>query len=503
MKKTGKFVLGFLSVIISGCSNSFTVSPNIEKNISNDEDYTFSDKALSTSYLSRKFNNFLNPVQEHQILKELQYGAFKEPELVKDVINMNPGMLDLITPLNAVSTFRENSPSFSSFMDYLEQPQNYITTIAGDGYTEPDYREYLDRTKGRFNGDNLSATETSFNQPGQIAFDHSENIFVADYHNNRVRKIDKVTGIVTTVAGKDDQDFSDEDGLATRARLNHPAGLAFDKAGNLYFNEEFGCIVRKVSAVNGEITSQSNIETIAGTGSCSPFNGNNIPANEASFGDPWGLALDSYGNVYVADGANQVILKIAAVNGVVDGSSLITKFAGTGQAGFNGDGKVGTETILNAPFEVYIDKVNNMYISDDKNYRLLKLTAVNGNISPQSIVTTIAGNHLQGDGPDGAQATKSSVNDLGAVTIDNSGHIIMVDYLNHKIKSIDDQGNIHTIAGDGYIDPDFPFYGARFSGDNGPAIQASLFQPDGIIVDKLGNIFVADSCNNRIRKINK
>jgi hypothetical protein len=500
-------ILTLFSLLISSCSNSLSTVPKENSDNFSEKEYTFSGKALTTSYLSRKFNNFLNPVNESKILKELQYGEYKHPELVKEVMMMNPGMLGSITPLSAVLSRRETSPAFDSFIRYLEQPEYIINTIAGDGFQEPGngYTGFF--PMGRFNGDNKLAVEASLNQPFEIAFDFDENIYIADELNDRIRKIDKITGIITTIAGNGIREHNGDGEPAIDASIKTPGFLTFDKTGNLFFTEQHAHQIRKITAINGVITPESIISTIAGDGYTAPggdyigrSEGDNGPAIEASFNSPWSLAFDHSGNLYIGEGEGNRVRKITAINGVIEPSSIITTIAGNGYRGFNGDGLTGPETSLSHPWDIVFDKSDNLFISDSFNLRIRKLSSINGDITPESIMTTVAGTGNYGDTGEGGPALEADLGELGGINFDKSGNLLISNYYYHKIKYIDGQGLIHTIAGDGYSDPENILVG-RYTGDGGPATQASLYQPWGINVDSLGNIYICDAMNQRIRKL--
>jgi hypothetical protein len=498
MKKSGK-IIPFLLVAVTGCTNMLSTTPLPGSNISSEINNSFSEKALEQSYLSRKFNSFLNPVNEPKIYNELRYGAYKHPELVKDVVNMDAGILDIINPLAAVSTFRAASPAFASFMEYLEQPANQINTFAGNGFTEPGF--YGDRTIGGYGGDDGQADEASFNQPWQMAFDASDNMYISDYLNNRIRRIDKATGIITTIAGDGNANNTGDGFPAINAEINTPGPLIFDKSWNLFIISEQGNQVRKISAVNGKLTPGSIISTVAGAGTYG-YSPDGTKAGDAAFIFPWGLTFDHSGNLLLSDTYNHVVRKISAVNGEVGPDSVITTIAGiVNQAGFNGDGKTGTETTLNAPNELLFDQSGNLYITDYLNYSIRKLVAVNGEITPESKIFTVAGDGTFGDTVD-VPASQSKLGDTGGMVFDHSGRLVFSDYGNHKIRVIDEKGIIHTLAGTGDHAPDAQHIGS-YGGDGGPAGDAALYQPDGIAIDKLGNIYVGDACNHRIRKINK
>jgi hypothetical protein len=223
-----------------------------------------------------------------------------------------------------------------------------ITTVAGMG------------TAG-FNGDNQAATSAQLNEPRGVALDTSENLFIGDQRNHRVRKVAAGTGIITTVAGTGVQGFSGDGGPATSAQFNFSHSVALDASGNLFISDNANFRVRKVAAGTGIIT------TVAGTG-VQGFSGDGGPATSAQV-NPLGVALDAAGNLFFADQFNHRIRKVAA------GTGTITTVAGTGVLGFSGDGGPATSAQLNVPDDVAIDASGNLFIADRFNHRIRKVTA--------------------------------------------------------------------------------------------------------------------------------
>ncbi len=336
-----------------------------------------------------------------------------------------------------------------------------ITTIAGNG------------TAG-FSGDGGVATSALFNKTYSVALDKSGNVYVVDQVNNRIRKITSSTGFVTTVAGNGIAGFSGDGGLATNANLNQPTDVAVDNSGNLYISDYFNYRIRKVSASTGLIT------TIAGTG-IGIFNGDGIVATSANIGSPTGIALDKLGNVYFSDNYTSRVRKVNTSTGI------ISTVAGTGTAGFSGDGGAAATANINQPYAVAVDSVGNVYIADYTNQRIRKVDAASG------VITTIAGTGTAGFDGDGGIATAAKIYYPAGIKVDSYGNIFIPDASYQRIRKIDKStGVISTIIGSGT---------RGYIGDGGNALLASFNYPGRIAFDALGNIYIADSYNNVIRKV--
>jgi uncharacterized protein (TIGR03437 family) len=282
--------------------------------------------------------------------------------------------------------------------------------------------------------------------------------------HSAVLRLDAVTGISTLVAGNGVPGFSGDNGPATSAQVGGPRGLAVDSAGNVYIADSYANRVRKVS--NGVIT------TVAGNGTPG-FSGDNGPAISAQLAQPFGLAVDSAGNLYIADWGNSRIREVS--NGV------ITAVAGDSGFGYFGDNGPAPYAALSGPQGVAVDSAGDLYIADTGNNCIRKVS--NG------VITTVAGNGTYGFSGDNGPATSAQVNQPWGVAVDSAGNLYVSDTGNNRIRKVSN-GVITTVAGNGT---------RGFSGDGGPATSAQVNLPAGVAVDSAGNVYFADRENNRIR----
>lgn len=285
------------------------------------------------------------------------------------------------------------------------------------------------------------------------------------------------TGEIVTIAGTGTGSFSGDGGQATVATMNYPEGICLDASGNVYFDDYYNNRVREVNMTTGIIT------TIAGNGS-GGFSGDGGAATAAELNTPTGVAVDASGNVYIADWANSRIRLVSHATGI------ITTIAGTGSAGYNGDNIQATAAKLNSPDGIVLDATNsNLYIGDLLNMRVRKVNLATG------IITTIAGNGSSGYSGNGGQATAAELNGPRGVALDDSNNVYVCDWANSEVRKINAlTGVITAVAGTG---------SNGYSGDNGPSTSAKLYQPRGVAVDNLGNVYIGDGGNNRIREVIK
>lgn len=279
-----------------------------------------------------------------------------------------------------------------------------ITTVAGNG-------------SASYSGDGGLATSASLRTPSGVSLDSAGNMYIADYNNHRIRKVDAATGIITTVAGTGTAGFSGDGGPATSASLYLPHGLCLDSAENIYIEDHLNHRIRKVNGTTGVIT------TVAGNG-IATFSGDGGPAISASLRSPSGVYVDSAGNIYIADRDNQRIRK-------VDGSTgIITTVVGNGSANYSGDGGLATSASLNGPAGVRIDSAGNLYIAEFYNQRIRKVDGTTG------IISTVAGTGSAGFSGDGGQSTSASLNFPSELFLDSANNIYIADYNNHRIREV-------------------------------------------------------------------
>jgi streptogramin lyase len=340
-------------------------------------------------------------------------------------------------------------------------PYHIITSIAGNGVRD-------------FSGDGGPATGASLYDPTGVAVDSAGNVFVADFNNQRIRRVDATTGIITTVAGNGVPDFIGDGGLATDASLRYPNGVAVDGAGNLFIADWGNERIRRVDAVTGIIS------TVAGTG-IPGVGGDGGLATGASLNSPTGAAVDGSGNLFIADYGNQRIRRVDAVTGI------ITTVAGIGVQGFAGDGGLATDASLSNPTGVAVDGAGNVFVADTANQRIRRVDAVTG------IITTRSGTGIQGFSGDGGPAASAGLNNPTGVAVDGAGNLFIADFGNQRIRRVDAVTNIiRTRAGNGL---------QGFGGDGGPSGNASLNLPEGVAVDRFGRLLIADTNNHRIRLV--
>ena len=284
-----------------------------------------------------------------------------------------------------------------------------------------------------------------------------------------------VTLIVIPESGEDSPSdttpsFAGDGGPAVDARLSRPTGVTVDAAGNLYIADSGNHRIRRVDP-SGIIT------TIAGTGE-EGFSGDSGPATEAQLRCPSRVATDGSGNLYIADRCNARIRK-------VDPAGIITTVAGTGERGDGGDGGPATEAQLRSPNGVATDGSGNLYIADFGNFRIRR-------VDSSGIITTIAGTGEQGFSGDGGQAIDAQLGNPIDVTVDAAGNLYIADQSNRRIRRVDSSGTISTVVGNG---------ASGFSGDFGPATEARLRFPSSVAADAAGNLYIADTFNYSIRRV--
>jgi len=335
-----------------------------------------------------------------------------------------------------------------------------ISTIAGTGVAG-------------FSGDGGLATVAKIDSPDDIVVDGSGNIIFFDVGNGKIRKI-STEGIISTIAGTDI--FNGDNILATEARINLPRNPAFDKHGNLFVAEQSGHRIRKIDT-SGKVT------TVAGNGTVG-YSGDGSSATIAQINNPRAVAVDNYGNIYISDAGNNRIRK-------VDTNGIISTFAGTGVAGFSGDEGEAILAQIDFPYQISVDKNENIYFAEYNN-SIIRKVDVNG------IISTVAGDATSdiksGYSGDGGAATSAKLKYPLGVAFDSEDNMYIGDYANNVIRKVDSNGIISTVAGTGT---------AGYSGDGGMATSAKLYKPTALTVDLSGNIYFCDTYNEVVRRISK
>jgi trimeric autotransporter adhesin len=331
-----------------------------------------------------------------------------------------------------------------------------ISTVAGNG------------TSG-YSGDRGPATAAKLSGPTGVAVDSAGNLYIADINNNRIRKV-TTAGIISTVAGNGTRGYSGDGGPATAAKINNPTGVAVDSAGNLYIVDSQNDRIRKV-------TTSGIISTAAGNG-IRGYSGDGGQATAAQLSNPQGVAVDSGGNLYIAFLGNSRIRKVTA-------AGIISAVAGNGTGGYGGDGGVATAAQLRGPTGVAVDSAGNLYIADYGNKRIRKVTTA-------GIIRTVAGNGYWGRDGDTGPATAMQLYNPTGVAVDSAGNLYIAELNGQRIRKVTTAGIISTAAGNGT---------GGYSGDGGPATAAKLNNPTGVAVDFAGNLYIAEYENNRIRKV--
>jgi sugar lactone lactonase YvrE len=323
-----------------------------------------------------------------------------------------------------------------------------------------------------FSGDGGKAISASLNQPGSVFVDAFGNIFIVDTNNARIREVSP-GGIITTVAGTGCCGYGGDGGQAVSASLGQPQGVAVDGSGNIYIADTGNNVIRKVSA-------GGTISTIAGKDNLVGFYGDGGPAAQALLWSPAGVGVDGAGDVFIADTVNNVIREISAASG------NISTVAGNTTQGFAGDGGKATAAELYLPTGVFVDASGNLFIADRGNNRIRK-------VSTSGTITTVAGNGTGVFSGDGGAATSAGLASPTNVVVDASGNLFIAGTLNSRIREVAaGTGIITTVAGDGV---------AGFFGDGGLPTNAGLNHPGGVALDSSGDIFIADTGNNRVREV--
>ena len=356
--------------------------------------------------------------------------------------------------------------------------------------------------------------------------DGTGDLYLADDQNNRVRLVATTTGAhlgvsatagsIATVAGNGTWGYSGDGGPAAAAELAYPAGIAMDASGNLVICDSGNAAVRVVAASDGTFygipMTAGDIYTVAGTGTTGS-SGNGGPARLAELDQPDGLAVDSHGNLVVADLGNNQVRVVAATDGTFYGRPMtagdIYGVVGTGHAGFAGDGGPAADSELDRPAAVAVDGAGDLIVADTGNNRVRVVAERSGTVLGRSVTSgdiyTVAGTGTAGFSGDGGPAGRATLDHPGAVAVEGDGDVVVADTGNHRVRVVASRtgvafghrlaaaGTIRTVAGTGRL--------GGYSGDGGPASGALLNLPTGVAVSRTGDVAVADQNNNRVRLV--
>jgi hypothetical protein len=362
-----------------------------------------------------------------------------------------------------------------------------INTYAGNG------------TAG-YSGDGGPATAAELNRPVDVEVDAAGDLYIADYYNSVIRKVDAATGIITTVAGvgpngsagcAGETDSLGDGCPATSASLLDADWLVLSPSGDMYISDERHYLIRKVSAATGLITTYAGNGLSSG-GTCAWETdgvGDGCPATSASLQND-GLALDAAGNLYIGDTFDMLVRVVDAATGI------ISAYAGTGARGYTGNGGPATNAELDKPVTVWFNAAGNLALGDFWNNVVREISSTTG------IISTVAGNGFGSDANDyctggytgdGGPATAAEFNNPAGIRFDTAGNMYIADSCNSVVRKVDAvTGIITTVAGDGT---------SGYGGDGGPATSAELSSPWEITCDSLGNLYIGDYYNNRVRVV--
>ena len=336
-----------------------------------------------------------------------------------------------------------------------------VSTLAGTG------------VKG-FSGDGGPASAAQLNNPYAVARGPDGQLYICDVDNHRIRRI-SVEGIISTFAGSGQRGYAGDGGLATAASLNEPYEMAWDKSGNLYFVERMNHIVRRIDARSGIIT------TIAGSGAAG-FSGDGGPATKAQLNQPHSLTFDAQGNLLICDISNHRIRKIDMLTG------SISTWAGTGQKSTATDGAQITGSPLHGPRAMAVSHDGKIWLALREGNAVLQLDPMT------NTMRHMAGTGKSGFTGNGRPARQAMLAGPKCVALDRTGNVWLADTESHSIRMIDTaRGTLEVIVGDG----------KKGDGPDGPAMACRLARPHGVFIDNDDSVLIGDSENHRIRIVKR
>ena len=334
-----------------------------------------------------------------------------------------------------------------------------ITTVAGTG-------------ERGYEGDGGPATAALLSEPFMCAFDTDGNLYLAEATNHCIRRVDRDSGIIVTIAGTGEMGYSGDGGPATQATFNQPYSLQVGTDGDVYVVDRLNYVIRKIEAATGIIT------TVAGTGEVG-YGGDGGPATEAQFREPNDCFLDGRGGLLITDIQDQRVRRLDLASGV------ITTFAGNGVKERVGDGLSALEASILGARAVCMDGAGNTYIAEREGNGIRM-------VDTRGMMHTLAGTGEFGYDGDGGPAREATWGAPKAIRCDQAGNLLVVDTENHAIRLIDaNTGIVTTIAG-GHLGGE---------GEGEEATSAGMDRPHGLDLDAAGNIYIADSNNHRVRVV--
>ena len=352
-------------------------------------------------------------------------------------------------------------------------------TLAGNGYVA-------------YSGDGGPASGATMNAPYGMATDGLGNLYIADTFNQVIREVSVSDGKIKTIAGTGTFGYSGDGGLATQAKLNFPYRVTLDHSGNLFIADASNCVIRKVAAGTGIIT------TVAGNGICA-FNGDNLPATSAALNDPYGLIVDDAGNLYIADTANFRIREVPATTSATMTAGYMYTIAGTNYAPTIGDNGPATSAMLYFPLGIAMDEDGNLFIADTYHGRIREVAAKTTSTMTAGYIYTVAGNGTSGPTGDNGPALNAALYYPSDLQVDATGNLFIADTYLMSVREVPANSNgtmtagyIYTVAGTGT---------PGYSGDGGPATSAMISGPRGLAAGPGGNLLIVDTDNGAIRSV--